>query len=37
MVKLYQCWKRIKGSRTKQNKKVERRDEKAKEGGEKVK
>ena len=34
MVKLYQCWKRIKG-RTKQ--KVERCDEKAKEGSEKVK
>ena len=36
MVKLYQCWKRIKG-RTKQNKKVERCDEKAKEDSEKVK
>ena len=39
MVKLYQCWKRIKG-RTKQNKtkqKVERCNEKAKEESEKVK
>ena len=39
MVKLYQCWKRIKG-RTKQKKikqKLERCDEKAKEDSEKVK
>ena len=36
MVKMYQCWKRIKG-RTKQKQKVERCDEKAKEDSEKVK
>ena len=36
MIKLYQCWKRIKG-RKKTKQKVERCDEKAKEDSEKVK